>query len=124
MINMTKEKALHKFWSSFGWQFYDENTVPDDALLPYGTYNVVVDSIGTNVALSVSLWQRSKSWVGVTEKADEINAAIGMGGVMVPYDGGCIWIRRGHPFTQRMSDEDDGIRRMYLNITAEYESAD
>lgn len=121
---MTKEKALHEFWSSFGWAAYDENTVPDNTQLPYITYPVAVDSIGTNVALSASLWMRSKSWVGVTEKADEINQYIGMGGIMVHYDGGAVWIRRGQPFIQRMSDEDDGIRRIYINITAEFESAD
>ena len=36
---MDKQQAIHGFWSSFGITAYDENSVPDDAELPYITYN-------------------------------------------------------------------------------------
>lgn len=121
---MTKEQALDTFWNSFGWEAYDENTVPDEVILPHITYTSATDSIDRNVALSASLWDRSTSWASVTNKKNQINDYIGLGGVLVPYNGGAIWIRRGQPFAQRMSDVDDGIRRIYLNITAEYISAD
>ena len=121
---MTKEQALNNFWNSFGWKAYDESTVPKDTVLPYITYAVVVDSIESNIALSASLWQRSTSWSDVTQMAKAIGDYLGMGGKLIKYDGGAIWLRRGQPFAQRISDEDDGIRRIYLNITAEYLSAD
>ena len=41
---MTAEQTLHSFWSSFGLTAYDENSVPDDAVLPYITYSVSYDS--------------------------------------------------------------------------------
>jgi hypothetical protein len=31
-----------------------------------------------------------------------------------------VWIYRGSPFSQRMSDVDDTVRRIIINITVEY----
>ena len=39
---------------------------------------------------------------------------------LIPCDEGYLWIKRGNPFAQRMSDENDGIRRIYINIELEY----
>ena len=50
----------------------------------------------------------------------EIGAAIGLGGKIIPFDGGKLWIKRGTPFAQRMSDENEQIRRIYLNVEVEY----
>ena len=121
---MEKEQALHSFWSGFTIPAYDENTVKETAALPYITYNVVTDSLGSNVAMSASLWYRSTSWTDITAKSNEIAASIGRDGRRIPYNGGVLWIKRGVPFAQRMSDEDDTIRRIYINIEAEYISAD
>lgn len=124
---MDKAQALHNFWSSFNLTAYDESTVPtgaDAPDFPYITYNVVSDSFGTEVAAYASLWYKSSSWAAITAKADEISAAIGMGGKLVHFDGGALWIKRGTPFAQRMADgNDDTIRRIYINITLEYISA-
>ena len=35
---MDNEQAYRAFWASFGLNAYDENTVPEDAELPYITY--------------------------------------------------------------------------------------
>lgn len=122
-----KEQALQSFWSSFGLKSYDESTVPtgeNAPQFPYLTYNVVVDSIGNPVALTASLWYRSSSWKDVTEKSEEIAQNIGYGGKLVHFDGGAIWIKRGSPFAQRMADDsDDVIRRIYMNIEAEFLTA-
>lgn len=121
---MNKEQALHAFWASFGIPAYDENTVPTDATLPRLTYSVATDSFGSSVPLSASLWYRTTSWEDITLKSNEIEADIGRGGKLVAYEGGAIWIKRGVPFAQRVSDENDAIRRIYLNVEAEYISAD
>lgn len=122
-----KSQALHGFWSSFTLPAYDESTVPtgDNApAFPYITYNVVMDSLDSTVSLTASVWYRSSSWADITAKADEINNKIGNGGRIVPYDNGALWIKRGTPFAQRMADDsDDMIRRIYLNIEAEFLSA-
>lgn len=123
---MTKEQALTKFWEGFGLTAYDENSVPsgeNKPAYPYITYNVVTGSFGSNLSLTASLWYKSSSWEAITNKADEISRAIGLGGVILTYDDGAIWIKRGDSFAQRMNDPNDSIRRIYLNINAEYISA-
>lgn len=120
---MDKMQTLHSFWSGFGLKAYDENTVPDGAVLPYLTYSAASANFDEPVMVSSSLWYRSMSWLDISQKADEINDAIGVGGVTIPFDGGMLWIKRGTPFAQRMSDEDDTIRRIYLNVEAEFEAS-
>lgn len=120
---MDEFQALQSFWSSFGLKAYDENTVPDNAALPYITYNASKASYDESVLMSASLWYRSTSWADITAKAIEIDQKIGLSGKIVRYGKGFLWITRGTPFSQRMSDEDPTIRRIYLNIMAEYISA-
>lgn len=117
---MTKEQAYYAFLASFDWPVYDENTVPDDATLPRITYSFSDAEFGDPVAMSISVWDRSTSWATVTNKANEIYETIGLGGKVVSFNDGYIWIKRGRPFSQRMADENDTIRRIYLNIEAEY----
>ena len=69
---MNKEQAIHTFWSGFGIPAYDEQTVPDDAVMPYITYRVVTDSIGNVCNLTGSIWYRSTSWKEVSDKAAEV----------------------------------------------------
>lgn len=122
---MTKAAATYQFWNRFGLTAYEENTVPVDANFPYITYQLVTDSFDRDVAATASLWYRSESWTDINAKTEEISAAIGRGGTFIPCDGGAIWIKRGQPFAQNMGDEsDDLIKRKYLNITAEYITAD
>lgn len=125
---MTKAAALHEFFSSFGLTAYEENTVPtgeDAPAFPYLTYSFASDSLGTDVALTCSLWYREDSWVNANAKAEEISRAIGRGGVFLYVDDGAIWVKRGSPFAQSMGDENDSlIKRKYINIIAEYWTAD
>lgn len=122
---MTKASALYQFWNSFGLTAYEENTVPDDAAFPYITYQLVTDSFDREIPLSASLWYRSESWAGINAKTEEISQKISRGGKVIPCDGGAIWLKRGQPFAQSMGDEsDDLIKRKYINITAEFMTAD
>ena len=122
---MTKAAAMYQFWSSFGLTAYEENTVPDDAAFPYITYQLVTDSFDREIPLSASLWYRSESWNGINAKTEEISQKISRGGKIMPCDGGAIWLKRGQPFAQNMGDErDDLIKRKYINITAEFMTAD
>ena len=122
---MTKAAAIYQFWNSFGLTAYEENTVTDDASFPYITYQLVTDSFDREIPLSASLWYRSESWTGINAKTEEISQKISRGGRIIPCDGGAIWLKRGQPFAQNMGDEnDDLIKRKYLNITAEFMTAD
>ena len=125
-MSSEKEKALHSFWNSFGLKAYDETTVPDDATFPRITYNVVTDSLGGVVSLHADLWYRSNSWQGVTDLSETIARRIkGKGFVSLPIEGGgYIYLSGGKPFSQRIDDpDDDSIKRIYINIQAEYLTA-
>lgn len=121
---MTKAAVIYQFWSGFGLTAYEENTVPEDAVFPYVTYQLVTDSFDRDVAATGSLWYRGESWTAINAKTEEISAHIGLGGKIIKCDGGRIWIKRGQPFAQNMGDEsDDLIKRKYLNLTFEFFTA-
>lgn len=123
---MDKAQAIHEFWSSFGLAAIDEYSAYDESMeLPsnYITYEFQSANFGDSVALTASLWYRSTSWKDISKKADEIAEYIGWGGKLLPVDGGYIWIKLGSPFAQRMSVEQDNIRRIYMNISVDFLSA-
>lgn len=122
---MDKAQALHSFWSGFGLTAYDENTVPDDAVMPYITYSSSTDSLDNVVNMTASVWYHSTSWKDISEKTEQIaRYIVGMNPPSIKFDSGRLYIAKGNPFAQRMADpNDDMIRRMYLNIQAEYLSA-
>lgn len=119
---MDKAQALNQFWNSFGWKAYDENTVPDDAVLPRITYNIVTDNLEHPVMMYASLWERSSSWENITKKSEEIgDAIVKLYPPALKIDNGRIYITKGTPFAQRMGDSSNNmIRRIYLNIEVEY----
>lgn len=124
---MDKSQALQEFWSSFGLQAFDEYSAYDERMnLPanYITYEVQTSNLGDPVSLTASLWYKSTSWAAITEKADAIAAYIGYGGKIIPVTGGYLWVKLGSPFAQRMPvDENDNIRRIILNIEADFLTA-
>lgn len=116
-----KWTAIHTLWSSFGLTAYDENTVPDNAVLPYITYEASVAGLDETVYMTASVWYRSNSWAEVSQKAEEISDLIG-GGFGVGYDGGRLWVTKQSPFAQRLADQsDEQIRRIVLQVTAEFQ---
>lgn len=116
---MDKYQALNSFWNSF-LKAYDENSVPDGAVMPYMTYEVATDSFGEEVAITNSLWYNSTSWENISKKADEISQALGLGGSLVQYEGGGMWIKRGTPFAQRLKTDKDTIKQIVLNFSIEF----
>lgn len=124
----SKEKALHAFWSSFGLPAYDQYTVPtgeEAPEFPYITYTVQTDSIGSTVSIEGDLWYYGTSWNEISAKADEIAQRLqNMHPPTIQLDHGRLFLNPGTPFAQRMSDPDnDMVRRIYLNLTAEYFTA-
>ena len=117
---MTKEQAIHNFWNSFGVPAYDENTVPDDAVLPYITYEVAVDDFGHTVISATNIWDKSTSWNGVTSILELVTNELGLGGTTRRYDGGLMWIMRGTPFARRVPDDNQNIRHISINIETEF----
>ena len=117
---MDKWQALHSFWNSFGIPAYDESTVPENRGSFYITYNAVTDSLDRAVPMSASIWKvNTTSWSDISQKAEQISDALKTVKT-IPLDIGYLYITRGQPFAQRMTDENDSVRRIYINIMAEY----
>lgn len=120
---MNKAQAIDKFWNSFELPAYDENSVPDDAVMPYITYSLSTDSLDNPVTLSGSLWYRSESWKDITLKSEEISKKVSEKGFYSDkIDGGYLWITRGSPFAQRMTDINP-VKRIYINLMVEFLTA-
>ena len=120
---MDKWQAQQTFWSGFGLTAYDENTVPDDAAMPYITYQAVGGNIDTHSTVSASLWYRSDSWADISKKADDIAKAISQMPSSIKIDGGYMMVRLpdGSWFAERMDDPNDRqVRRILINIEIEF----
>lgn len=123
---MDKWQAIDTFWNSFGIPAYDQNSVDtgeDSPQLPYITYEAQTGALDQVLTLAGSIWYRSSSWREISQKADEIAETIGYGYHIENVDGGYLWIVKGQPFAQRMNDEDDMIRRIYIMLNAEFLTA-
>ena len=119
---LDKFQALNYFWNSFGIPAYESTTVPEGTNLGdfYITYEATIDSLGRAVPMSASIWKKNTmSWEEISQKAEEISDALVQVKV-IPMRVGYLYITRGTPFAQRMSDEDESVRRIYINIMAEY----
>ena len=118
---MNKWQAIDAFWNSFGIPAYEENSIPDDAKMPYITYNASIDSLDHPQNCTADVWYHSNSWQGISLKVDEISNAITIGGKVMPIDDKqFVWICRGTPFAQRMADEDDEVKRIYIVLNVEF----
>ena len=121
---MTKEQALYRFFSGFGLNAYEENSVYDlDSVpeFPYITYEVSTDDFyGGDIPISASLWYRSTSWNAANNKVKSISEFIGSGN-MIKIDDGYMYLRKGSPFSQSMGDSSDSaIKRKLLNLTVRF----
>lgn len=119
---MTKDKALQNWFSGFGLPAYAETAVPKDAKFPWLTYQFAAGAFDEGEAgLTVNLWFHTTGEAGPNAKAQALSDAIGPGGAVLPCDGGYIWLKRGSPWCQSLTDEGDRrVKRRYINMTAEF----
>lgn len=118
---MTKDKALQAWFERF-LPAYPASNVPDDVTFPYLTYELITGAFDSGeIGLTVNVWHYTESEAVPNAKVQEISNTIGMGGTVIPCDGGYIWIKRGSPWCQNIAEDDEpNIKRRYLNITVEY----
>lgn len=119
---MTKAAAIYNFFNSFGLTAYAATSVPEDAIFPYLTYELVIDAWdGGEKNIPVNLWFYTESEAIPNAKAHQISEAIGIGGKLLPCDGGYVWLKRGSPWCRSLRDDTSAnIKRRYINVTAEY----
>ena len=120
---MDKWQGLHNFWSSFSIPAYDESDVPDDATMPYITYVAETSKFEDVLLLNASIWYYSTSWAEISQKAEEIAADLADYKLIALADGEYLYLTQGNPFAQRLKDENGSVRRIYLNVMAEFFSA-
>ena len=118
----TKAGALYSFFSGFGIPAYVVSSVPDDAEYPYITYAPVFDAYrgGEETNIEADLWYYGNGEAKPNAKAQEIGDYLGISGRILRCDEGGIWIKRGSPFCQVITDEDDMIKRRYMNFSVEF----
>ena len=121
---MDRYEALYSFWSSFGIPAFEENSVPtsgDYPKYPYITYEVSTGGFNSDINVNGYIWTRSNSWMSADKISDEIESSLKNGGVLIPYDGGALWITAEDNFTSNMGDlSDNMIKRKILNVVLHY----
>lgn len=122
-----KWQAQQVFWGGFSLPAYDERSVPDDAVMPYITYEAVGGSIEEQTTISASLWYKSNSWLTISQKADAIAQAIGQASApAIKITNGYMKLRlpQGRPFAERMDEPNDGqVRRIRMTVEIEFLTA-
>lgn len=118
---MTKNEALYSFFSGFGLSAYPTSSIPEDVIFPYLTYENIVGYFGDSASMTVNLWYHTSSEKEPNAKVEELAKAIGRGGVQVPYSDGAMWIKRGTPFANAMSDQTDPqTKQRIINLEIDF----
>lgn len=125
---MTKLQAINSFLSSFGIPAYEENAIyaADTVLpLPYITYGIQLDNYrGGDRPLVATAWYRTTTLKPLEDIGTAIAQRIGISGIVIPCDGGYVWIKRGSPFAQFLDDPSDKlVKRVIFNLLVEYNTA-
>ena len=118
----TKAAAIQSYLEGFGIPVYAASSVPDEAAMPYLTYTMINDAFtGSETNMEANLWYYGDGEAAPNAKAQEISDSLGLGGRMLRCDGGAIWVKRGSPFCQVVTEStDDKVKRRYINFSMEF----
>lgn len=117
---MTREAALKNFFSSFEIPAYLSSQVPEVTSFPWLVYEGTGGNWGDTINIAVKLWYHSESELEPNAKVREISESIGVGGKVISYDDGKMWLKRGTPWCVNAQDEADKATKVkQLNITIE-----
>lgn len=109
--------AFKDFLSGFDLPVHAENTVPDDAELPYITFSLGFPEWNQKASAFVRVWYRTKANTKVIKKADQITKAIGQM-KNIPFTDGYLTIWPETPLIQILTDGDDpDVRYAYINLS-------
>lgn len=125
---MTPEAAIYAWLNGFGVPAYASSSVPDQTApewggFPYITYDLVLGAWERGeVNMPVNLYDRTTSEAKLNAKVREISDELGIGGTVIPCDGGSLWLKKGSPWSQAMEieQEDEQVKRRYININIEF----
>lgn len=107
-------KTLKTFVSGFGLPAYLKGFVPENVSVPYLVYPLSEPEWNQKATFYIQGWYRSTELTALTEKADQIVKAIGVG-ITIPTDSGYLVI---YPETPLIQIEGDGdYRYFYINLS-------
>ena len=123
---MTPEAAFSAWLAgAVGATAYADGHVPDSAAYPFATFSLPASAWGdAPAAATVDLWTRGEGEAATNALARKLSAAIGLGGAMVACDGGGMWLTRGEPWCQPVTDEDPVVSRRRINVSVEWITTD
>lgn len=111
-------RALYQFFSSFSLPAYVENAEPDEAELPYITYELLRPDRLRQAPFHARIWYRSTSFAAITAKADEIRRII-EGGHSIPTNDGALRIWPDDNFIQSQPTDEPELKVAYLSLILE-----
>lgn len=109
-------KTLYSYFNGFGASAFLENTVPVGTPFPYITYTLSYQDEYEDNLVQARLWTKSSSMIQVADLTDKIETNIGNGITIKGADGGTIWLKKGSPFAQFITDDDITLKIVYINI--------
>lgn len=92
--------------------FNESNPQPNE----YITYSADVGNFNTEFIQAITVYSKSTAYTNLMAIVDDIEEAIGEGGVRVDDDWGYLTIYKGSPFYQDKEDEDSSYRAGYINL--------
>lgn len=117
---VTREAALQKYFESFGLKAFPATSEPKDIEFPWLTYETSAGNWGDEVSIVVKLWFHTDSEAEPNAKVRQISESIGLGGKVINYDDGKMWLRRGSPWCNSIpNDTDTAVKCKALNIMIE-----
>lgn len=115
---MNEAQAIYEFMSSFGIPAYAHTSVPDQAQMPYITYEYYLgDLYSGEQFMEIDVWYRTESEALINQKVRDIKSAIPAN---IRYDNGTIWVKRGSPFAFSVPNDDNTIKCRRVNLSIEY----
>lgn len=112
-------ETLYNFWSSFGIPAFVEGYVPDDFKGTfYLTYSLVTPDWRSQATHYARVWQRSESYVEITNLVEQISDRIGEG-ITIPCGNGFIAIFKDSQFIQFIPSDDVTWKNAYLSLILE-----
>ena len=118
---MNEFEALYSFFNSFDLPGYPSQGVPPKTEYPYLTYEAKMGlPFEGGVSCAVNIYYRTDSEAIPNIKAKEIVNKIGKGGLMVPYNGGSIWITTAEPAITPIADVNTSIKRRQVLLMLNY----
>lgn len=111
--------TLYSFWSSFGIPAYPEYNVPDDAVMPYITYELTEPEWRSQIPIYARVWYRDTSYISIAETLDDISNRIGEG-LLLSSGHGFVLLYKDSQFIQFQPYEtDNNVKIAYLSMIME-----